>query len=492
MASPSQCSRVFPCNHCVKRGVSHLCRFPQPKVSAIKSEASSTEQLRFVWPSMPANQIDLQSSKDTGGHWESLLEVEMREALREMPPKPYTDCLVDNWLSGANHHYYALYPSEFRAQYDGWWANRQAREEVSLVFTSLILRVCASSAQFLPIDNIVRSRLETDLNEDAQAFSKRLHKAAVRLNASIPPGQGGLVQVQQLFLTAYWFKSEEEWVESWHALAEAVAVAYEIGLHQDWASDGLSEYDREMRRRLWALLYMWDFAMSSLLGRPILVNMKECNFLLPTLSLENDPRTPGLPSPFFHINMHCQLCLNISSAMDCVAGGLVPLSVTMAIRDEVDRWFQNLPPVYALRNPETKWDQDNPWIIFQRRYLHMIGFMTVFHPLKPYLTRDSSGPMNDEDRQLRESGVAAALKLMEVAERFYENLYPTAPRFHYAVFCIFDTSTVLSSALVHDTGRNLPMREKLFNVVKKGLKMLESLNSLAGTTETLCRLLRNL
>ena len=160
---------------------------------------------------------------------EAGLTNEMREALREMPPRPYTDLLVDNWLSGANYHYYALYPAEFRAQYNGWWTNRQAREDVSPALTSLILRVCSNSAQFLPRNHAVKTRLEVDLNEDTKTFARRLHDAAIKLNKSILPGQGGLLQVQQLFLTAYWWKAEEGWVESWHALAAAISMAYEIG-----------------------------------------------------------------------------------------------------------------------------------------------------------------------------------------------------------------------------------------------------------------------
>jgi hypothetical protein len=94
--------------------------------------------------------------------------------------------------------------------------------------TSLILRVCACSLHFIMEDS-VRVRLEAELETDVLTFADRLHDAAEKLSTTIPPGKGGLVHVQQLFLTAYWFKSAEKWTEAWHALSKAIRAANEIG-----------------------------------------------------------------------------------------------------------------------------------------------------------------------------------------------------------------------------------------------------------------------
>jgi hypothetical protein len=129
-------------------------------------------------------------------------------------------------LNGANHQYYALYPPEFRTQYNGWWAT--PRNKVTAEVTSLILRVCACSLHFI-IEDHVRVRLETELDTDVLTLSNRMHAAAEKLSATIPPGKGGLVHVQQLFLTAFWFKSAEKFTEAWHALSKAIRAANEIG-----------------------------------------------------------------------------------------------------------------------------------------------------------------------------------------------------------------------------------------------------------------------
>ena len=94
--------------------------------------------------------------------------------------------------------------------------------------TSLILRVLACSLHFIIEDN-VRERLEKKLNTDVLTLADRLHAAAEKISTTIPPGKGGLVHVQQLFLTAYWFKSAEKWTQAWHALSKAIRAANEIG-----------------------------------------------------------------------------------------------------------------------------------------------------------------------------------------------------------------------------------------------------------------------
>jgi len=147
-------------------------------------------------------------------------------SLSEAAALTRSDCLVDNWLSVANYHYCALYSQEFRTQYDGWWTVRAGNPSPEL--TSLILRVCACSLLFI-IDGSVKQRLESELRADSLTLATRLHEAAETLGASIPHGKGGLIHVQQLFLTAFWYKSAEKWTEAWHALSSAIGAAYEIG-----------------------------------------------------------------------------------------------------------------------------------------------------------------------------------------------------------------------------------------------------------------------
>ena len=115
--------------------------------------------------------------------------------------------------------------------YVEWWSQRHQPQQLpsilNITFNGLVLRMCASSAQFLPPP--LRAKLESELGESAESFGTRYQTAAQTLSNFVPPGEGGLVQVQQLFLGATWLKAEAEFIKSWHALAATAREAQEIG-----------------------------------------------------------------------------------------------------------------------------------------------------------------------------------------------------------------------------------------------------------------------
>lgn len=139
-----------------------------------------------------------------------------------------TDVLVQNFLDRANYQYYPIFPEQLRGQSAKWWEARAVGgQRLSPEFTCLLVRVCAVSVQYL--EDSLRQRLELELGEKAQSMTERFHSVAQKLSSSIPRGQGGILQVQQLFLEAAWWKSEASMVEAWHALSAAIREAQEIG-----------------------------------------------------------------------------------------------------------------------------------------------------------------------------------------------------------------------------------------------------------------------
>ena len=239
-------------------------------------------------------------------------------------------------------------------------------------------------------------------------------------------------------------------------------------------------------------------ALGSMLSRPLLVNHADCTFVEPTLALDSDPENPDKPSPFLHMVLHSSLCLKMAAQFKPVSpGSSIPTEVSKALvskalRDVVQKWLDELPAAYALKDPDTQWDSENDWIVFQRRYLHLIGHMCLFDPLKQFVTRNSAEPMSELELELRESGVLAALGLMEVSRTFFDHLSSAGAKFHYAVFCIFDTTTVLCSGLVHDEARTLPHRETILESIKRGLGMLRECTGDSKTALGLCRILEKM
>lgn len=141
------------------------------------------------------------------------------------------DILVQNFLNIANYQYYTCFPPQLQAQCAEWWADRANSRRLSPEFTCLLLQVCASSTQF--VEEKLRIRLESELGEKIQTLTESFHAAALKLSATIPPGdvRDPVTMVQQLFLGAVWFKYEAKMIEAWHAIGSAIRAAQESGMN---------------------------------------------------------------------------------------------------------------------------------------------------------------------------------------------------------------------------------------------------------------------
>jgi hypothetical protein len=236
---------------------------------------------------------------------------------------------------------------------------------------------------------------------------------------------------------------------------------------------------------------MFSSALGSMLSRPLLVNHADCTVVMPTLTLENN--RPDQPSPFRHMNLHCQLCLDMAAELGAVSDSEADKAqVAKRMQNAVVKWFEKLPAEYAVKAPETRWDRDFDWVVFQRRYLHLIGYMGLFSQLRPFVTRSSAKPMSELESSLRAAGVDSALGLIDVSWRLFESLVSVGAKFHYAIFCIFDAATVMCSAFLQDEARNLPQRENILEAIKKCMGMLAEVAPQSKTTAALYRILRGL
>ena len=183
------------------------------------------------------------------------------------------------FLDGANWQYYIIYPPTFFEKYKLWWAERAAERPLGIVFTCLLLRICACSIQY--VDKKTQLQLELELGEKPQVLTEKFHAAAEELSRSVLPGKGGIAHVQALLLGMMWYKCEAKFIDSWHALGTTIREAQELGslptcpasssgsnmltlnnnqgMHKSFFSPGLSEFEKEMRRRVWCMLYTWDW-----------------------------------------------------------------------------------------------------------------------------------------------------------------------------------------------------------------------------------------
>jgi hypothetical protein len=210
---------------------------------------------------------------------------------------------------------------------------------------------------------------------------------------------------------------------------------------------------------------------------------------MPTLTLEINPERPDQPSPFRHIILHYRLSRDIAAQL---RSDIDKAQRAQRLRDLIYGWLEELPAEYALRAPDTRWDKEFDWVVFQRRFLHVVGYKWLFDILRPFITQNSGKPMTELEAALQAAGVHAALDLVNTSWLFFETLVSVGARFHCSVFCVFDTSCTISSAVIHDDARNLPQRETVLETIIKGLRMLEQLRLESKTSAGLYHILKRL
>lgn len=398
------------------------------------------------------------------------------------------DVLVQNYLETANLQYYPVFPEQLRGQSAKWWESRAAGHKLSPELTCLLLRVCAVSTQYLEASLL--QRLESELGEKAQTMTDRFHNAAQKLSASIPQGKGGVANVQQLFLAAKWYKGEACMVESWHALSVAVRAAQEIHMHKP--SEGLPNFERELRKRMWCILWTWDWQMSTLLSRPLLIDQDDHTLEIPDGRLEN-MSDPNVPHPLSSVALQAELGLHASHLFQKL-GLNYSVELALELEDELEKWMGTFPAALRDHRPDTRWDQQYPNIPFMRCQINIIAYAYLLAPLKPFLLSNPESEMLNSPlgTTLRTKAVDTCLDLMRASEQFYDLLYPTGFKYFFVIFFMFDAATVLCSAIVHDTDYNLPKRSQCVRALRTSQELLDAINHLSESARLSAMLLRKL
>ncbi|KAG6005966.1 hypothetical protein E4U43_000515 [Claviceps pusilla] len=512
MSRVPQCNREWPCNHCQKRKVADKCCFNQISVQAgpektmrqainRKRQLSLDESIDTAdstsWDEV---ECDFESLGYTASHLFGGLNPsstrktkptprtynqhymdtascpQLKRALQLLPPRPYTDSLVQNFLNNVNFHYYILYPSSFLEEYRTWWSLRSENRPLGLQWTCLLLTVCACSTQYTDVE--LQRKLETDLGQSTQKLTEQYHNAARELHSVIPVRSNHLLNVQTLLHSCFWYKSEARFVECWHVLSAAIREAQELGIHQETVSGPMPEFDREMRRRVWCILDTWDWQISALLSRPMIIDRSDCDVGLPNLTLEGYS-----PSPLLHIKLQSELIGNLSKRFSNAKTVVQPTDVE-TYQTIVETWMRNFPPTYDITSPDKSNDASRPWIVSHRYHLHVIALSMLLEPFRAYLTKPLSKHSPMDELKIRSDGISYALRLMVSLHEFFDHVYPRDANFHYILFCIFDTAAVLCSALMHDQDGSIPNQNGIFRAIDKAVAMLKRLNTVAKTART--------
>ncbi|QPC74812.1 hypothetical protein HYE68_005564 [Fusarium pseudograminearum] len=492
------CNREWPCNGCQKRKVADKCRFkdtnqPVTEKAAVERQRknrvnikSSTDSIDSELEDPASDGIDALGYTPshllfnlTSRHEEFVKDPssfpQLERALQAIPSKPYTDILIQNFLNSVNYHYYIIYPPSFLEQYQQWWASRVENRPLSIQWTCLLLAVCACASQYTDVE--LQGKLEGGLGHPIQRIAEQYHEAARELASAVPLGHSHFTNVQQLLHSCYWFKSEARFVECWHVLNAAIREAQELSIHKEAKAGSLSELDLEMRRRIWCILDTWDWQISMLLGKPLTIDRNDCDVGPPRLGLEGYQY-----SPLTHMKLQSGLIRQISGRFGHTKNITAHADVQEYQRI-VEAWVNTFPPPLSVHNPDRSLDASCPWIVLHRHMIRTVTFTMLLQPIRGFLTRPFAIRSLEAELKIRSDGIDYCLELMMSLRGFFDHLYPRDAKYHFVLFCIFDISTVLCSAVLHDEQHTLPRRDDVYKVIDEAHAMLQNFRTVTKSAK---------
>ena len=166
-----------------------------------------------------------------------------------------------------------------------------------------------------------------------------------------------------------------------------------------------------------------------------------------------------------------------------VMGGSLLSEQAGPIQRELAKWVASFPPVLQLNDPDTQYDADYHYVVFQRYQLNSIGQMLSFVPVKLSLAKPVDSTTTAADMEMRKKAIDCSFPRLDVACQMLDYLLPYNAKFYLAIFLIFDTAAYLCSAVAHDHTHSLYQREKVIDAIASSLAILENVrNTKFGAT----------
>lgn len=302
-----------------------------------------------------------------------------------------------------------------------------------------------------------------------------------------------LRSVQAFTLLSIYLNCANERNASWVMVGCAIRMAISLGLHRQGSlilqeELRLSPIERELRKRVWWSLYIFEQYCSSLFGRPSAVMEEEISADLPVESIldEGYYRPPGLL--YQDVSLARIICKINPSQKDqwlCLRDGthgLPDIAMAQKLLGELENWQKNLP--LFLKFNEDNQDHIYPShlrqiLSLQLRYLHAkLTLARPFH-MKNLQFILSSPPRkfenpfsNEAISLLSKVCVNAAFDSWRIISTLWEKGQFDGNLWFDGIFA-YQCALVLSLTLLDTRGRsNIQERNELENIIQSILDIL--------------------
>ncbi|KAL3487148.1 fungal-specific transcription factor domain-containing protein [Aspergillus germanicus] len=219
--------------------------------------------------------------------------VDKDDILELIPPKNVTDRLVSRFFNSMEPGVVVLHAPTFQAEYNRFWDNQY---DATLTWLSLLFSIMSLAI-------FVNCRAEGEpaspiSNPEEMADEFRVQAAYCLIRDKYTKPSKYTIEALLLYGQTEYFRSPDSQYELWVLFGVVMRLAMRVGLHRDGSRyPGISCFDAEMRRRIWALMSQLESLFSFQMGLPRMIHKGLSDTQLPRNLLDNDfnEQTTTLP-----------------------------------------------------------------------------------------------------------------------------------------------------------------------------------------------------
>ncbi|KAF5716919.1 GAL4-transcription factor [Fusarium mundagurra] len=278
-------------------------------------------------------------------------------------------------------------------------------------------------------------------------------------------------------------------------LGLATRMALSLGLHRELPEWNISLLQREMRRRVWWGLYMFDSGASTTFGRPILLPGEEAMDVRPVLNIDDEDLTSGTKVPPGEVNrptlysgMKYQSDLHVKSnyiSNRLLSSSCVAPEDALSMDATLDKWSSTLPEYLRLDHhvpsaePAFYFNKSRLWWRFWN--LKIIIFRQLF--LKRAIGKGDpriTVPVNEIDESCMRIAVHAASATIESIDQYTKERQRTRLVTWYSIYFTFHASLVIVLAILSNSeSPDMPKWQEDVSTVRRVFRGVFADNELA-------------
>ncbi|MCJ1249679.1 hypothetical protein MMC30_006905 [Trapelia coarctata] len=387
------------------------------------------------------------------------LVPEVEACMQVLPKRFMLDRLVQHFLEEVNWISEMIHPASFLTRYEQWWRSFPGSSVENLDFCVLILTICAYSAQYLPSRSFPATTISgvphDTIREECFELAARINSLCVSL-----PGKRSLTCVQYLYYAACYQKNEGRVKDAYYALGDAIRLAHDLRMHMEISPSSraqMNELEKDLRRRAFWNLYLWDRFLSIVLDRLPYISDELCTVELPKMRLVPDIGDDDAPEVFTERALQVRLMRifdSMTQSMKAMQVPYDPILIEEQYEEIRHEYISTLPPAFDINNPELKWDVKLPMLARQRLMLRISVFIVLcqlFRPLLRLAAEQLEGmPSYKLDLILKHRSrlVDAAFSVLDNIYRLHDSMGGKESRFFFLGFYTFEPAMILAMHLL--------------------------------------------